>query len=104
MTLQEEIAELQARIAAARAERDDRQASGRHQPYFDASRRLEALERELEGLRQQGLRSFASRDAMADLGIEHRDGAYYVGMRRYWRLADAVSDARRHRARQRRAA
>jgi len=63
MTLQEEIAELQARIAAARAERDDGQAAALRQNYFDACARLERLEQELEGLRQQGLRAFASRAA-----------------------------------------
>jgi hypothetical protein len=69
MTFQEDIAELQARIAAARAERDAGQAAGQPQKYFDACCALERLERELEGLRQQGLRAFASHDAIADLGI-----------------------------------
>ena len=63
MTFQEEIAEVQARIAAARAERDDGQAAGLQQTYFDACSRLERLERELQGLRQQGLRAFARRAA-----------------------------------------
>jgi len=63
MTLQEEIVELQARIAAARAARDDGQAAALQQSYFDACSQLERLERELEGLRQQGLRTFASRAA-----------------------------------------
>ena len=69
MTFQEEIAEVQARIAGARAERDAGQAAGQPQKYFDACCALERLERELEGLRQQGLRAFASRHAIADLGI-----------------------------------
>lgn len=69
MTFQEEIAEVQARIAGARAERDAGQAAGQPQKYFGACCALERLERELEGLRQQGLRAFASRDAIADLGI-----------------------------------
>jgi hypothetical protein len=59
MTFAEEIAELQARIAAARAERDDARSAGLQQAYFDACRRLERLEPQLEGLRQQGLRAFA---------------------------------------------
>ena len=59
MTFQEEIAELQTRVAAARAERDDSQAAALQQSYFDACGRLERLERELAGLRQQGLRAFA---------------------------------------------
>ena len=57
------------------------------------------IERELGGLR-----AFASHDAMADFGIVLRDGGYYVGARRYSRLADALSDARRRRARLLRAA
>ena len=69
MTFQDEIAEVQARIAGARAERDAGQAAGQPHKYFDACRALERLERELEGLRQQGLRAFASRHAIADLGI-----------------------------------
>jgi len=97
MTFQEEIAELQTRIAAARAERDDGQAAALQQNYFDACSRLDRLERELEKLRQQGLRAFASHDAMTDFGIVFRDGGYHVGARRYWRLADAVNDARRRR-------
>ena len=56
MTLQDEIAELRARIAAARAERDSAQGSGAQTRYLDALHRLEGLERELEALRQQGVR------------------------------------------------
>lgn len=97
MTFQEEIAEVQARIAATRAERDDGQAAALQRNYFDACYRLERLEGELEGLRQQGLRTFASHNVMADFGIVLRDGGYHVGPRRYWRLADALSDARRRR-------
>jgi hypothetical protein len=97
VTFQEEIVELQARIAAARAERDDGQAAALQRNYFDACYRLERLEGELEGLRQQGLRTFASHNVMADFGIVLRDGGYHVGPRRYWRLADALSDARRRR-------
>lgn len=63
MTLQQEIAVLQARIAAERAARDAGQASGVPQHYVDACGRLEALERELEQLRQHGLRAFARRRA-----------------------------------------
>ena len=63
MTFQDEIAVLQARLAAARAERDAGQASGMLQHYLDACGRLEALERELGQLRQHGLRAFARRRA-----------------------------------------
>jgi hypothetical protein len=66
MTFQEEIAELQARIAAARDERDDGRAAALQQSYLDACCRLDRLEQELEGLRQQGLRAFASHDALSD--------------------------------------
>jgi hypothetical protein len=58
MTFQEEFAELQTRIAAARAGRDDAQAAGLQRSYFDACCLLERLARELEALRQQGLRTF----------------------------------------------
>jgi hypothetical protein len=60
MTFLEEIAELQTRIAAARAGRDAARAAGLQRSYFDACCGLERLESELEGLRQQGLRAFAS--------------------------------------------
>jgi len=94
MTLQEEIDALQARIAQARAELDAGQASGMPEKFYDATFRLEALERELEGLRQQGLRAFASHDAMSELGITRRDGVYCVGTATYARLEDAVTYAR----------
>jgi hypothetical protein len=102
MTLQEEIAALQARIADARAELDAGQATGVPEKYYDATFRLEALERELEGLRQQGLRAFASRDVMDELGITLRDGAYCVGAATYSRLEDAVTYARLRRTQGRR--
>ena len=54
MTLQDEIARLRTRIAAARAERDDAQSSGAQSRYLDALYRLEGLERDLEALRQEG--------------------------------------------------
>lgn len=94
MTFQEEIAELQARIGAARAERDAGQAAGVQQNYFEACHRVEALEGELEGLRQQGLRAFATQKVMTELGIALRDGTYQIRGRRFARLADAVSWAR----------
>lgn len=59
MTLQEEIALVRARIAAAHAERDTLRATGMEEKYLDAYARLEALERELERLRLEGLRATA---------------------------------------------
>jgi hypothetical protein len=56
MTLQDEIARLRMRIAAARADRDSAQGSGAQDRYVDAVNRLEELERDLEALRQEGLR------------------------------------------------
>ena len=50
MTLQDEIARLGARIAAARAERDRAQAAGVLHRYLDAIYRLQALERDLDWL------------------------------------------------------
>ena len=101
MTFQEELAELRLRLAAARAERDAAQATGTQQNYFEACCRLETLERELEGLRQQGLRAFAGHDAMAEFEIAFRDGAYHVDGFRCLRLADAVTHAQSLRRRRR---
>ena len=58
MTLQDEIAQLRTRITATRAERDAAQGSGAQKRYLDAVNRLTGLERELEALRQKGLRRF----------------------------------------------
>ncbi|HWJ01375.1 MAG TPA: hypothetical protein VNU96_20365 [Burkholderiales bacterium] len=56
MTHRDEIARLRTRIAAARADRDGAQDSGAQKRYVDAVNRLTGLERELEALRQKGLR------------------------------------------------
>lgn len=59
MTLQEEIAAVRARIARAQAERDRWQAAGMQEKYLEAHAELEALETELERLRQEGLQATA---------------------------------------------
>ena len=56
MTLRDEISRLRTRITAARADRDSAQGSGAQKRYVDAVYRLTGLERELEALRQKGLR------------------------------------------------
>lgn len=59
MTFQQEIAALRARIAKAQSDRDTWRTSGRQENYLEAYSRVEALELQLERLRQEGLRSFA---------------------------------------------
>jgi hypothetical protein len=98
MTLQDEIARLRTRIAAARAERDAAQGSGAQSRYLDARHRLEGLERDLEALRREGHRALASHGAMAELGIRLDRGLFCVGGARYARLEDAVKFARELRA------
>jgi hypothetical protein len=104
MTFHDEISQLRARIVAARAKRDSAQGSGTQDHYIDGVFRLEALERELEALRQEGLRASASREAMAELGIRLDHGAFCVGAARYARLEDAVKFAQLLRMQRRRAA
>jgi hypothetical protein len=124
MTFQEEVAALSARIAAAHAERDGWRASGMQQKYLEAYSRAEALESQLEGLRQEGLRATArsddaiqrdvderraapgdgeqrpqapdasQREMMAELAITLHDDTYHLGPHRYTRLEDAVKYAR----------
>jgi hypothetical protein len=57
MTLQDEIAAIQTRIAKAHSERDTWRASGMQEKYLEAYSLVEALELQLERLRQEGLRS-----------------------------------------------
>lgn len=63
MTLQEEIAALQARIAKASSDRDTWRTTGMQEQYLEAYSRVEALELQLERLRQEGLRFFARASA-----------------------------------------
>jgi hypothetical protein len=122
MTFQEEVAALRARIAAAHAERDGWRASGMQEKYLDARSRLETLELQLEGLRQEGVRATPrtdesvqrdvderrtasgdertqgrdalQREVMAELAITFDGDAYHLGSCRYTRLDDAVNYAR----------
>lgn len=68
MTLQEEIAALQARIVKAQSERDTWRTTGMQEHYLEAYSRVEALELQLERLRQEGLRSFARAPEPASVG------------------------------------
>jgi hypothetical protein len=57
MLLHDEIAALRARIAKRETERDAMRASGRQEKYLAAFCVVESLERQLEQLRQEGLRT-----------------------------------------------
>lgn len=57
MTFYEEIAAVQARLAKAHAERDTWRASGLQEKYLEAYSRVQALELQLERLREEGLRA-----------------------------------------------
>lgn len=124
MTLREEIAALKARVTKAESERDTWRASGIQENYLAAYSRVDALELQLERLRQEGLRSFARApepasvcallrseprasaaavvaDAagerarlMAELFIAYDGRQYQYGSYRYDRLEDAVNYAR----------
>lgn len=59
MTLKDEIAAIQARIAKAQSERDTWRTSGMQEKYLEAYSLVEALELGLERLRQEGLRASA---------------------------------------------
>jgi hypothetical protein len=52
MTLQEDIAALQVRIAKAGSERDSWRVSGMQEKYLEAYSMVEALELQLDRLRQ----------------------------------------------------
>ncbi len=119
MTLHEEITTLQARIAKAESERDTWRTSGMQENYLAAYSRVDALELQLERLRQEGLRSSARNrepaplcallhsaaaavaDApgerarlMAELFIAYDGRQYQYGSHRYDHLEDAVNYAR----------
>lgn len=125
MTFQEEIAAIQARIAKAESERDTWRTSGMQEKYLQAYTLVEALELELERLRQEGLRSFVKNhgpvstvlpsqppsasagatvpDApgererlMAEFSIAFNGRHYQYDRYRYDYLADAVNYARLH--------
>jgi len=124
MTLQEEIAALQTRIAKAQSDRDTWRISGMQDNYLEAYSLVEALELQLERLRQEGLRSFARApepasvcallasaasaiaDApgerarvMAEFSISYNGRHYQYDRYRYDHFADAVDYARLQRSR-----
>lgn len=65
MTLREEISALRARIAKAQSDRDTWRTSGLQEKYLEAYSRVEALELDLERLRQEGLRAYVRNNAPA---------------------------------------
>jgi hypothetical protein len=65
MTLREEISALRARIARAQSDRDTWRTSGLQEKYLEAYSRVEALELDLERLRQEGLRAYVRNNAPA---------------------------------------
>jgi hypothetical protein len=97
-TFKEEIAALQARIAQAESERDTWRASGRQENYLEAYSRVEALEVQLDQLRQHGLRAADAAGErerlMAELSISYNGRQYQYDRYRYDLLADAVDYAK----------
>ena len=103
MTIREEISAIQARIAKAQAERDTWQSSGMQEKYLEAYSLVEALELQLERLRQEGLRTFAKNRASlgtlltpkpppAQFSLAFSGRQYAYGRYRYDCVADAVND------------
>jgi len=124
MTFNEEIAALRERIAKAESDRDTWRMSGMQDHYLEAYSRVEALELQLERLRQEGARASArtaeragavlpdeplaaeaAPDApgerarlMAQLSIAHDGRHYRYDRYRYDHLADALDYARLQRS------
>jgi hypothetical protein len=127
MTFQDEIAALRARLAKAESDRDAWRTSGMQEKYLEAYLLVEALELQLDRLRQEGLRTAPKDDArapvvqpgeppwpgarggavdapgeserlMSEFSISHDGRHYQYGRYRYDHLADAVSYARLRRA------
>ena len=115
MSVQQNIATLQVRIAKAEAERESWRVSGMQEKYLEAHSTVDALELQLDALRQEGLRSSARNDArfsdadsadpaddrarlMARFSITFDGRQYQYDRYRYDRLEDAVSYARLRRA------
>jgi hypothetical protein len=112
MTFNEEIVAMRARIAKAEAERDTWRTSGMQEKYLEAYSAVEALELQLEALRQQGLRNTARAEAgppapafspqaggdrqrlMAEFSISYNGRHYRYDRYRYDWLEDAVAYAR----------
>lgn len=115
MTFYEEISALQARLARAHVQRDTWRASGMQEKYLESHSTVDALELQLDALRQEGLRTTARNDAqfpvsgsadpadersrlMAEFSIGFNGRQYQYDRYRYDRLEDAVSYARLRRA------
>ena len=99
MTFNEEIVAMQARLAKAEAERDTWRTSGMQEKYLGAYSAVEALEAQLEALRQQGLRNMAQSAGdrhrlMAGFSISYNGRHYRYDRYRYDLLEDAVDYAR----------
>jgi hypothetical protein len=100
---QNDIADVKARLARAESDRDRWRGSGVQEKYLDSM--VEALELQLDGLRQAARRSDATSEPLRAAGrgapgaASERerlmDGVYRLGPYRYDRLADAVEYARR---------
>ena len=82
MTIREEIADIQARIAKAQSERDTWQSAGMQEKYLEAYSLVEALELRLERLRQEGLRTYSKNRASVGALLTPNDS-----------VADAVDSA-----------
>lgn len=97
MTFNEEITAMRARIAKAEAERDTWRTSGNQEKYLESYSAVEALDLQLEGLRQQGLRNMARAEAGAPAGelpIRYNGPRYRYDRYRHDQVDDAVDSAR----------
>ena len=115
MTFNEEFVAMRARIAKAEAERDTWRTSGMQEKYLEAYSAVEALELQLEALRQQGLRNTARVEAaeaaapapavstqsagdrhrlMSEFSISYNGRHYRYDRYHYNLLEDAVDYAR----------
>jgi hypothetical protein len=107
MTFKEEIAALRDRIAKAESDRDTWRASGMQEKYLEAYSQVEALELELERLRQRGLQTSGGNEPprtererlMAEYSITYNGRQYQYDRYRYDGLTDAVDYARLQRGR-----
>ena len=104
MTIREEIAAMQARIAKAQSERDTWQSAGMQDKYLEAYSLVEALELQLERLRQEGLRAFSKhrpfmgalltpKPLPAEFSLAFSGRQYEYGGDRYDSVAGPVNDA-----------
>ena len=90
MILYDEIAALRACIAKRETERAALRASGRQEKSLAAFRDVKTLELQLEGLRQEGLRTYMKNNARAPLSapganqavIAEMDGDFFAGLPR----------------------